>query len=121
MPRVACWGRIAAQHAAASDDARGKQPRFKSNRPRASRLSGKDVGPLSLRIEDAAGNHRGRRNQRVGRESSRATTSSASRICSAVPLRTKAFWPGCTAILKPSRLGDRLARVSSSALATSLV
>ena len=34
-----------AQQAAASDDARGKQPRFKSKRARGSRLSDRDVMP----------------------------------------------------------------------------
>jgi len=40
---------MTSQQAAASDEARGEQPRFKSNRPRASRLSGKDVGSTTMR------------------------------------------------------------------------
>lgn len=43
-------GTVAVQQAAAGDEARVEQPRFRSNRPRASRLSGKDVG----HVEDKA-------------------------------------------------------------------
>ena len=41
---VATMGAI--QRDAASDEARGKQPRFESNRPRASGLSVRDVSPM---------------------------------------------------------------------------
>jgi len=41
--RAGCASISSAQPGAAGDDPRGKQPRFKSNRPRGSRLSAKDV------------------------------------------------------------------------------